>query len=114
MRTTTAMLSAIVVAMGSSPFARAQDEGGSCAYWYDQCQSRGGSDDYCRAKLRTCKADHCWVEVNGHKHCQLSIEYNPDKFGGKKVFFPHGCPQNLDKECIKTRDGRLIGCRCVS
>ena len=34
--------------------------------------------------------------------------------GGTKVFFPHGCPYNLDKVCIKTQGGLLVQCHCVS
>jgi hypothetical protein len=30
------------------------------------------------------------------------------------VFFPHGCPYNLDKSCIRTPSGQLIHCRCIS
>ena len=33
---------------------------------------------------------------------------------GTKVFIPHGCPQNLDKSCIRTPSGALVQCRCVS
>jgi hypothetical protein len=37
-----------------------------------------------------------------------------DAGSGTKVLIPHGCPQNLDKACIKTPGGALIQCHCVS
>lgn len=33
---------------------------------------------------------------------------------GTKVFIPRGCPQGLDKACIRTQGGLLVQCRCVS
>ena len=32
----------------------------------------------------------------------------------RKVFIRGGCPYNLDKECDRLPDGRLVHCRCVS
>ncbi len=33
---------------------------------------------------------------------------------GTRVFIPHGCPQGLDKACIRTQGGSLVQCHCVS
>jgi hypothetical protein len=32
----------------------------------------------------------------------------------RKVFIRGGCPYNLDKECDRLPNGRLVHCRCVS
>jgi hypothetical protein len=32
----------------------------------------------------------------------------------RKVFIRGGCPYNLDKECDRLPNGRLVNCRCVS
>ena len=41
-----------------------------------------------------------------------------DRLGGmqlaRKVFIRGGCPYNLDKECDRLPNGRLVHCRCVS
>jgi hypothetical protein len=31
-----------------------------------------------------------------------------------KVIIPHGCPQNLDKVCMRAQGGTLTRCHCVS
>jgi hypothetical protein len=32
----------------------------------------------------------------------------------RKIFIRGGCPYNLDKECERLPNGRLVHCRCVS
>jgi hypothetical protein len=44
----------------------------------------------------------------------VAAERAPATIFAKKVFIRGGCPYNLDKECDRLPDGRLVHCRCVS
>jgi len=36
------------------------------------------------------------------------------QLAAKKVLLIGKCPYNLDKECTRLRNGKLVNCRCVS
>ncbi len=64
-----------------------------------------------------CKANEVYSSSMGQcipKSAGQGGPAGPPSGGGTKVFFPHGCPQNLDKSCIRTPSGALVQCRCVS
>jgi hypothetical protein len=39
---------------------------------------------------------------------------SPLVLAAKEVFIRGGCPYNLDKICVRDRNGRLVHCRCAS
>jgi hypothetical protein len=39
---------------------------------------------------------------------------SPIVLAAKEVFIRGGCPYNLDKICLRDRNGKLVHCRCAS
>jgi hypothetical protein len=70
-------------------------------------QVYSSSMEQCIPKVAGCAWNQVYVSSLG--------QCIPKNAGGDtKVFFPHGCPYNLDKVCIKTQGGVLVQCHCVS